>query len=74
MKNIGFNDVHFYVKTKICIDKKGIKKVKCHPVFYGEANISKKKLIDNLIYILNGQQLFNEIQSKIKYNNNNNNK
>lgn len=74
LKNIGFNDVHFYVKTKICIDKKGIKKVKCHPVFYGEANISKKKLIDNLIYILNGQQLFNEIQSKIKYNNNNNNK
>ena len=74
LKNIGFNDVHFYVKTKICIDKKGIKKVKCHPVFYGEANISQKKLIDNLIYILNGQQLFNEIQSKIKYNNNNNNK
>ena len=74
LKNIGFNDVHFYVKTKICIDKKGIKKVKCHPVFYGEANISQKKLIDNLIYILNGQKLFNEIQSKIKYNNNNNNK
>jgi hypothetical protein len=71
LKNNGFNDVHFYVKTKICIDKKGIKKVKCHPVFYGEANISNKNLIDNLIYILNGQQLFYEIQSKIKYNNNN---
>ena len=67
LKNYGLNNVHFYVKSKICIDKKGIKKMRCYPVFYGEASSQGKNMIDNLINILNGQQLFYEIQCKVKY-------
>lgn len=67
LRNNGFNEVNFYVKSKISIDKKGIKKIKCYPVFYGEANNSAKNLIDNLITDLNGQKLFYEIQCKVKY-------
>ena len=67
LKNNGLNDVHFYVKSKISIDKRGIKKSRCYPVFYGEAKKETKNLIDNLITILNGQQLFHEIQCKVKY-------
>lgn len=69
MKKNGFNDVHFYVKSKISIDKNGIKKIRCYPIFYGEANISAKSMIDNLITILNGQHLFYDIQCKVNYNN-----
>lgn len=69
LKNNGFNDVHFYVRSKIKLDKIGIKKIRCYPIIYGEANISGKNLIDNLIDILNGQQLFHEIQCNVKYNN-----
>jgi hypothetical protein len=68
LSNNGFNDVHFYVESKIYIDKRGIKKIKCYPIFYGEANVSAKNMIDNLITALNGQQLFHDIQCKIKYN------
>ena len=66
LRNNGFNEVNFYVKSKISIDKQGIKKIKCYPVFYGEANNSAKNLIDNLITDLNGQKLFYEIQCKVK--------
>lgn len=67
LKNNGLNDVHFYVKSKICIDKKGIKKMRCYPVFYGEAKPEGKNMVDNLVNILKGQQLFYEIQCKVKY-------
>jgi hypothetical protein len=67
LKNKGLNDVHFYVKSKICIDKKGIKKTRCYPVFYGEAKEEGRKMVSNLISILNEQELFNDIQCKVKY-------
>ena len=68
LKKNGLNNVHFYVNSKICINKKGVKKTRCYPVFCGEANIEEKNMVDNLIDILNGQQLFNEIQCIVKYN------
>ena len=68
LKDNQLNDVHFYVKSKICIDKKGIKKTRCYPVFYGEAKTNDKNLLDNLIASLNGQELFHDIQCKVKYN------
>lgn len=67
LRNNGLNNVHFYVKSKICIDKKGIKKTRCYPVFYGEAKLSDKNKVDNLIASLNSQQLFHDIQCKVKY-------
>ena len=67
LKNNGLNDVHFYVKSKICIDKKGIKKIRCYPVFYGEAKEEGRNMIANLISKLNEQQLFYDIQCKVKY-------
>jgi hypothetical protein len=67
LKNNGLNNVHFYVKSKICIDKKGIKKMRCYPVFYGEAKPEEKNMVDNFVNKLNGQQLFYEIQCKVKY-------
>ena len=68
LKKNQLNNVHFYVKTKISIDKKGIKKIRCYPVFYGEAQEEQRNMITNLICELNKQQLFYEIQSKVKYN------
>ena len=68
LKKIGMNSIQFYVNSKICIDKKGIQKTRCYPVFYGEAKKEIKNLVDNLINILNGQQLFHEIQCRVKYN------
>lgn len=67
LKKNGLSNVHFYVKSKICIDKIGIKKMRCYPVFYGEAEAKGNKMINNLINILNGQELFYEIQCKVKY-------
>lgn len=67
LKKNGLNDVHFYVKSKICIDKKGIKKIRCYPVFYGEAKEEGRNMILNLISNLNEQQLFYDIQCKVKY-------
>ena len=69
LKKNGFNDVNFYVKSKISLDKRGIKKVRCYPILYGEANISAKSMLDNLVTTLNGQHLFYDIQCKVKYNN-----
>ena len=65
MNEIGLKDVHFYVKSKINIDKKGITKTKCHPAFYGDASKEGKELVDVLINTLNGQELFHDIQNKI---------
>ena len=67
LKNKGLNDVHFYVRSKICIDKKGIKKIRCYPIFYGEAKEEGRKMVSNLLSILNKQELFNDIRCKIKY-------
>ena len=67
LKKNGLNDVHFYVKSKICIDKKGIKKIRCYPVFYGEAKEEGRNMILNLISNLNEQQLFYDVQCKVKY-------
>lgn len=68
LKNNGLNNVRFFVKSKICIDKKGIKKARCNPEFYGEASAEGKQMIDNLIISLKQQQLFNDIQCTVKYN------
>ena len=68
LKNNKLNGVHFYVKSKICFDKKGIKKIRCYPVFYGETTEEGRKMLNNLITELNGQGLFNDIQCKVKYN------
>ena len=67
LKNNKLNGVHFYVKSKICFDKKGIKKIRCYPVFYGETTEEGRKMLNNLITQLNGQGLFNDIQCKVKY-------
>ena len=65
IREAGLNDVHFYVKSKINIDKKGIKKTKCYPVFYGYTSKEGKELVDTLINELNGQELFHDIQNKV---------
>lgn len=67
LKSAGLKDVHFYVKSKITIDKNGIKKSRCYPAFYGEATKSEKGMVDNLIYTLNGQELFKDVQNKVNY-------
>ena len=67
LKSAGWKDVHFYVKSKISIDKNGIKKSRCYPAFYGEATKSEKGMIDNLIKTLNGQELFKDVQNKVNY-------
>ncbi len=65
IRDTGLTDVHFYVKSKINIDRKGILKTKCHPVFYGETSKVGKELIDTLIQELNGQELFQDFQNNI---------
>ena len=65
LKNAGLADVHFYVKSKVCIDKNGVKKTRCYPVFYGDTNKIGNNMIENLVEILNGQDLFSDIQNKI---------
>lgn len=67
LKSAGLKDVHFYVKSKISIDKNGIKKSRCYPAFYGEASKSEKGMVDNLISTLNGQELFKDVQNKVNY-------
>ena len=63
--NAGLNDVHFYVKSKISIDKKGVKKTRCYPVFYGDTTKVGKELVDRLIEELNGQELFHNFQNRV---------
>lgn len=65
IRDAGLNDVHFYVKSKISIDKKGIKKTKCYPVFYGDTTKVGSELVDTLIHELNKQELFHDIQNKV---------
>ena len=62
---IGLKNVHFYVKSKISIDNKGITKTRCYPVFYGDTTKEGKELIDTLIKSLDGQELFHDIQNKV---------
>lgn len=70
LKNNDLNDVHFYVKSIISIDKSGIKESVCFPIIYGETTKDKKNMIDNLITIINGQDLFYDIQCKVNYKEN----
>lgn len=63
--NIGLEEVHFYVKSKINIDRNGIIKTKCSPAFYGEAKESDINMIENFIGVLNKQGLFHNIQDKV---------
>ena len=67
LKNNGLNEVHFFVKSKVCISKKGIEKTRCFPVIYGYTTKEKKNMVENLINILNEQNLFHEIQCKVNY-------
>ena len=63
--NAGLNDLHFYVKSKISLDKKGVKKTRCYPVFYGDTTKVGKDLVDCLIQELNGQDLFHNFQNRV---------
>ena len=65
LNEIGLKNVHFYVKSKISIDNKGITKTRCYPVFYGDTNKEGKDLIDMLIKSLAEQELFHDIQNKV---------
>jgi len=65
IKSAGLKDVHFYVKSKVSIDKNGIKKIKCYPAFYGETTRSGKKMVDYLVKTLNEQELFKDVQNKV---------
>ena len=65
VRDAGLTDVHFYVKSKISIDKKGITKTSCEPAFYGDATKAGKDLVDNIISEFNGQELFNNIRNKV---------
>ena len=65
LTNAGLNDVHFYVKSKISIDKKGIKKARCYPIFYGDSTKVGKELVDCLIKEINGQELFQNCQNRV---------
>ena len=65
LNEIGLNDVHFYVKSKVSFDRKGITKTRCYPVFYGDSTKDGKDLIDVLINVLEGQGLFHDIQNRV---------
>jgi len=65
IREIGLEDVYFYVKSKITVDKKGIKKTRCYPVFYGDSNKLGKEVVDHLIQQLSGQQLFQDIKNQV---------
>ena len=65
LNEIGLKDVHFYVKSKISIDKKGITKTRCYPIFYGDSNKEGNDLINVLIKSLEGQDLFHNIQNNV---------
>ena len=65
LNEIGLKNVHFYVKSKISIDNKGITKTRCYPIFYGDTSKDGKDLIDILIKSLEGQELFHDIQNKV---------
>ena len=65
LNEIGLKDVHFYVKSKICIDKKGITKTRCYPIFYGDSTKEGNDLINVLIKSLEAQDLFHDIQNNV---------
>ena len=65
LNEIGLKDVHFYVKSKISIDKKGIMKTRCYPIFYGDSTKEGNDLINALIKSLEAQDLFHDIQNNV---------
>ena len=65
LNEIGLKDVHFYVKSKISIDKKGITKTRCYPIFYGDSTKEGNDLINVLIKSLEAQDLFHDIQNNV---------
>ena len=65
LNEIGLKDVHFYVKSKISIDKKGITKTRCYPIFYGDSTNEGHDLINVLIKSLEEQDLFHDIQNNV---------
>ena len=65
LNEIGLKDVHFYVKSKISIDKKGITKTRCYPIFYGDNSNEGHDLINVLIKSLEEQDLFHDIQNNV---------
>ena len=65
LNEIGLKDVHFYVKSKISIDKKGITKTRCYPIFYGDSTKEGNDLINALIKSLEAQDLFHDIQNNV---------
>ena len=68
LNEIGLKDVHFYVKSKISIDKKGITKTRCYPIFYGDSTKEGNDLINVLIKSLEAQDLFHDIQNNVNIN------
>ena len=65
LNEIGLKDVHFYVKSKISIDKKGTTKTRCYPIFYGDSTKEGNDLINVLIKSLEAQDLFHDIQNNV---------
>ena len=65
LNEIGLKDVHFYVKSKISIDKKGITKTRFYPIFYGDSTKEGNDLINVLIKSLEAQDLFHDIQNNV---------
>ena len=65
LNEIGLKDVHFYEKSKISIDKKGITKTRCYPIFYGDSTKEGNDLINALIKSLEAQDLFHDIQNNV---------
>ena len=65
LNEIGLKNVHFYVKSKISIDKKGITKTRCYPIFYGDSTKEGNDLINVLIKSLEAQDLFHDIQNNV---------
>lgn len=67
LKQAELKGVHFYVKSKISIDKNGIKKMKSYPAFYGEATRGEMSMVNNLVNTLNKQDLFKNVENKVNY-------
>ena len=67
LKQANLKGAHFYVKSKISIDKNGIRKMKCYPAFFGEATREEMCMVNNLVNYLNKQDLFKNVENKVNY-------
>lgn len=67
LKQASLKGVHFYVNSKISIDKNGIRKMKCYPAFFGEATREEMSMVNNLVNYLNKQDLFRNVENKVNY-------